>query len=525
MSNWTAYQDQKVKQEQEQEQEQEKQNQRQSQMTAAQKDTSTSTSTNTNGVSSLLNPPQLQSEKLSLPINTTDQMHSHSHSHSKNDSLGTIPLPQTSKYNPIYHQPSSYMMNESDMRRNYYPTPQQQQPPPQQQQQVTGSQAQTNTSPFLYHWNTGRSDENQQQQQQMLQSLPTTSNPYGVQYNVLAPDTLQMYSMGQVPSNMGAYIPYQTAQQYQSVPWVIQYDPYSTGPPPPPPPNASITNSPPYQQSYPSQQPQQSQPQQYQRPVSVSPNILPQPVYSQTIKSSLKNSFNGDTNNATTTTSISQPFKRSDAMASIGTNIQQNNNNINNSRDKNLPPISSITTTVPTTASTTTATTPPSVIREPHSNQRFVTPSPPRGTFDSENAVYICHICSKNFKRRSWLKRHLLSHSSERHYFCPWCLSRHKRRDNLLQHMKLKHSKNLINELKFRNVIFDWHNYHYQQQVQRHQQYQQQGGMPPQIHGANEPFNINSEFTIRTLVTNGVVNKEDVKRVLNQLVDENENEP
>ncbi|SCU94865.1 LADA_0G11914g1_1 [Lachancea dasiensis] len=62
-------------------------------------------------------------------------------------------------------------------------------------------------------------------------------------------------------------------------------------------------------------------------------------------------------------------------------------------------------------------------------------------------ADYRCGMCERSFRRRSWLKRHLLSHSNFKPYKCPWCSSRHKRRDNLFQHMKIKHVLQVLQEL------------------------------------------------------------------------------
>ena len=129
--------------------------------------------------------------------------------------------------------------------------------------------------------------------------------------------------------------------------------------------------------------------------------------------------------------------------------------------------------------------------------------------------VHGCHLCDKSFKRKSWLKRHLLSHSAERHFLCPWCLSRHKRKDNLLQHMKLKHSGYLVDELKKHNVVFNWEksstrgpNGEYSKPLE--------GKLGEQ--GLMTPPTCNN---IKVLLSEGVLNKEDVKRVLNKLIDKN----
>ncbi|CCF55624.1 hypothetical protein KAFR_0A01860 [Kazachstania africana CBS 2517] len=108
--------------------------------------------------------------------------------------------------------------------------------------------------------------------------------------------------------------------------------------------------------------------------------------------------------------------------------------------------------------------------------------------------IHSCHLCEKSFRRKSWLKRHLLSHSTERQFLCPWCLSRHKRKDNLLQHMKLKHSNYLVIELKKNNAVFSC------------------------VNGGNRE-KLNDTDDIRNLISLGVINKDDVKKVINKLID------
>ncbi|CCH62163.1 hypothetical protein TBLA_0G02230 [Henningerozyma blattae CBS 6284] len=109
----------------------------------------------------------------------------------------------------------------------------------------------------------------------------------------------------------------------------------------------------------------------------------------------------------------------------------------------------------------------------------------------NEMAYHKCPQCEKRFKRKSWLKRHMLSHSEERQYSCPWCISRHKRKDNLLQHMKLKHTDEVLKKLK----------------------------MTCYLEGDDGEEMMNRD-NIRTMLYEGLLDKDEVKKVLNELLEE-----
>lgn len=66
----------------------------------------------------------------------------------------------------------------------------------------------------------------------------------------------------------------------------------------------------------------------------------------------------------------------------------------------------------------------------------------------ASDADYCCTLCTKQFRRAAWLKRHIVTHTTERPFKCVWCTSKHKRRDNLFKHMRLKHMDLLMSSIK-----------------------------------------------------------------------------
>lgn len=135
---------------------------------------------------------------------------------------------------------------------------------------------------------------------------------------------------------------------------------------------------------------------------------------------------------------------------------------------------------------------------------------------DSDN-IHKCHLCEKSFKRKSWLKRHLLSHSSVKPYNCPWCQSRHKRKDNLFQHMKLKHVHQVLQEL----VGMDDDGQRGADERGAHAgangDGDNNGGSG--VGGNNALVDRDPAGTsIKSLIDQGTLNKEDVKTVLNAVI-------
>ena len=51
---------------------------------------------------------------------------------------------------------------------------------------------------------------------------------------------------------------------------------------------------------------------------------------------------------------------------------------------------------------------------------------------------FKCKVCEKKFSGRS-LKRHMLIHTGDKPYSCPYCPYKNSRCDNLRQHMMRKH--------------------------------------------------------------------------------------
>ena len=114
--------------------------------------------------------------------------------------------------------------------------------------------------------------------------------------------------------------------------------------------------------------------------------------------------------------------------------------------------------------------------------------------------THKCNLCEKSFIRKSWLERHLLSHSIRRNFLCPWCLSKHKRKDNLLQHIKLKHNNSLLEELQQRGINFNWDALLEKRRL-----------LGPQ-------YVMRDANSVKELLDDGILNKVDVKRVLDQIV-------
>lgn len=139
-----------------------------------------------------------------------------------------------------------------------------------------------------------------------------------------------------------------------------------------------------------------------------------------------------------------------------------------------------------------------------------VQPQQGQNPADPENP-HQCHLCDKSFKRKSWLKRHLLSHSSIKPFNCPWCQSRHKRKDNLLQHMKLKHTPQVLQELQSAGV----HPIVSNITLINLASTAGQNGVPSlvPVHG-----DMSMMTSIKTMIDDGTLNKDDVKRVLNMLI-------
>lgn len=59
------------------------------------------------------------------------------------------------------------------------------------------------------------------------------------------------------------------------------------------------------------------------------------------------------------------------------------------------------------------------------------------GGGDSSHHRAVCPVCGKGFHQSADLKRHYLTHTGEKPFFCPHCPFRCSRNDNLLRHIKL----------------------------------------------------------------------------------------
>ncbi|CDO94903.1 unnamed protein product [Kluyveromyces dobzhanskii CBS 2104] len=123
--------------------------------------------------------------------------------------------------------------------------------------------------------------------------------------------------------------------------------------------------------------------------------------------------------------------------------------------------------------------------------------------------IYQCNMCEKQFRRKSWLKRHLLSHSNVKKFHCPWCSSTHKRKDNLLQHLKLKHTQYLLHEFTLFGILLNVNN--------------GSGNTANLVttDTGEKVWLINNEpsITIRDMLDSNTLPKDQVKRCLNYIVD------
>lgn len=123
-----------------------------------------------------------------------------------------------------------------------------------------------------------------------------------------------------------------------------------------------------------------------------------------------------------------------------------------------ISPSNSIPTSIPQPTSKSQPPS-PSQIQSPHpeiaSNTPTIASLLVNDTSDThspehkeEEKLYKCNVCNKSFLRAAWLRRHVLTHTSYRQFQCIWCSSKHKRRDNLFKHIKIKHMDYLMDSIQ-----------------------------------------------------------------------------
>ncbi|SSD61089.1 uncharacterized protein SCODWIG_02850 [Saccharomycodes ludwigii] len=140
---------------------------------------------------------------------------------------------------------------------------------------------------------------------------------------------------------------------------------------------------------------------------------------------------------------------------------------------------------------------------------------------DQSLQTWNCKVCDKCFVRYSWLKRHELSHASDKKFHCVYCNSKHKRKDNLLQHLRIKHPGELLSEIENQMILEKCSSVEILNFKAASKNLLAIASSNTKI-DTNPSLVNNKENVIRILVANGLLKKDFLRKVSNALISHKE---